>query len=73
MGGGRSQSSTSSSTVTTTIADSYNTTLSQVVNMSNLGNVSIGGAPIASGEGDWSKTIMVVGLVGVAALALLRR
>lgn len=75
--GGTSQSSTTQTTTSTAITDSYNRTLEQVINMSNVGNISVGSGGAAAESSllssDGIRSFALLGAVAVGAFFILRR
>lgn len=66
--GGKSSSKSVTSNRTSSVVDSYNSTLEQVSSLSNVGNINIGGG--FGGSDDSSRTMLMLGLLGAAGVMI---
>jgi hypothetical protein len=64
--GGKSSSTSRTENRTSSVVDSYNSTLEQVSSLSNVGNINIG----ADGGDDSIRTLLMLGLLGAAGVMI---
>ena len=70
MGGSRSNSSSTQQTITNTVSDSYNQTLNRVMNLSDVGNVSLDFGSQNPGQMPSASVLLPIGLIGLAFSAI---
>lgn len=76
MGGSKANSSSTQQTITNTVSDSYNKTVNDVRNLSDVGNVTIGIPGMAQESMPSMNNFLPIAVLGVGvvvAIALMKR